>query len=247
MSCGMDVRHLSPVEEAVEEEVAVVGSHASADEMAVERVADSYTPTPAPAGIDFGKWFKPSEDLQQGQVVIIAARWVLVAAGLLLAAWNPAELGELRVQIVLILGLAVANFFLHTRVLMGRPIHATVVYAASAVDIAVVSLIIIAGDGFASGAFVFYFPALLALSVAFKTEATIVFTGAAIAVYGVIATASVITEGDDWATLIARLMMIAGVAVCGNVYWRIERDRRRAAEEAREELKLRVSQATSSD
>ena len=62
-----------------------------------------------------------ADDLAHGQVVIIAARWVLVVAGLILALWDPAPIAELRFQIVFILGLAMVNFYLQAQVLMRRP------------------------------------------------------------------------------------------------------------------------------
>jgi len=111
-----------------------------------------------------------TDDLAHGQVVIIAARWILVMAGLVLALWNPAAMGELQTQVVLLLGLAGVNFFLHARLLMGRPISTPVVYAASVADLTVISIAIIVGGGFDSGLYVFYFPALLAVSVAFRGE-----------------------------------------------------------------------------
>ena len=173
-----------------------------------------------------------TDDLAHGQVVIVAARWILVVAGLVLTLWNPASMGDLRVSIVLILGLAVANFFLHTQVLMGRPASATVVYVASAADIAVISLVLIVGGGFNTIPYVFYFPALLALSVAFPTRVTAIFAGAAIAAYALI---SVLTAGgSDSATVLSQMLMLAAVAVCGNVYWRIEGDRRRDPDQTRE-------------
>ena len=178
--------------------------------------------------------FDSLEDLSHGQVVIIAARWILVGAGLMLALWNPDALGELKIQIMLILSLAVGNFFLHSRVLMGRPVSAIVAYAATAADIVVISLIVIAGGGFDSGLYVFYFPALLALSVAFRTEVTYTFAGAAIVLYGLIASASM--AGGDGAILITRMLMLAAIALCGNIYWRTERDRREAATETRDQL-----------
>ena len=178
-----------------------------------------------------------SDDLAQGQVVIIAARWILVVAGLMLALWNPDAIGDLRIQIVLILALAVGNFYLHAQVLMGRPVIAPVVLGASAADIVVISSIIAAQGGFESHLYVFYFPALLALSVAFRTQVTVAFTGAAIAIYGLIALAA--ASPDDGQVLITRLLMLAGVAMCGNAYWRIERDRRNAAAEPLEELQAR--------
>ena len=156
----------------------------------------------------------------------------------MLAIWDPDAIGELRTQIVLVLGLAVANFYLHAQVLMRRPVSAPLVFAASAADIAVISAIIIAQGGFESNLFVFYFPAILALSVAFRTQVTFTFAGAAIATYATIAAATFI--GDDPQVLITRLLMLAGVAVCGNVFWRIERDRRHAAVEPLEEPKPRI-------
>ena len=194
-------------------------------------------------------WFKSNEDLAYGQMVIIAARWMLVGAGLLLALWNPEALinpenpdamGDLRVQVTLILCLAMVNFFLHAQVLMRKPVLAPVAYAASAGDIAVISLSVLVGGGFDANPFVFYFPAVLALSVAFRTQVTFTFAGAAIAAYGLISLGTM--GADDSATLITQLLMIAAVAFCGNVYWRSERVRRRAAAETREELRAQVRQ-----
>ena len=187
------------------------------------------------------KRFESPEELGHGQVVVVAARWILVGAGLLLALWNPDAMGELRVQIMLIVGLAVGNFFLHSQILMKRPVAAAIAYGASAADIAVISLIVIAAGGLESGLYVFYFPALLALSVAFRTEVTYTFAGAAIAAYGLIASVS-LAGGDEGAVLITRMLMLAAVAVCGNIYWRTERDRRRAATETRDELLKEVRQ-----
>ena len=64
---------------------------------------------------DFLNRSDSTDDLSHGQVVIVAARWILVLAGIFLALWNPAAMGELRIQIVLILALAVGNFYLHAR------------------------------------------------------------------------------------------------------------------------------------
>ena len=78
------------------------------------------------------------------------------------------------------------------------------------------------------------------MSVAFRTQVTFTFAGAAIAAYGLISLGTM--GGDDGAILITRLLMIAAVAVCGNVYWRTERDRRRAATKTREGLRVQVRQ-----
>jgi hypothetical protein len=187
-------------------------------------------------------WLDLAEELTHGQHVIVAARWILVGAGLLLALWNPEAMPELRVQIAMILGLAMANFFLHSRLLMGKPVPPAVAYGATAVDIAVISVLVIADGGLASGLYVFYFPALLALSVAFRTEVTAVFAASAIGIYGVVGLPGVVVA-EDGAALVTRMLMLAAVAVCGNVYWRVERDRRSAAAEELEATPEQVQEA----
>ena len=175
------------------------------------------------------EWFEAPEELAHGQVVIIAARWILVVAGLLLALWNPDAVGELRVQIVFILGLAVANFFLHSQLLMRKTFPAVVAYGASAADIIVISAIVFTAGGYNTILFVFYFPALLAMSVAFRTEVSYTMAAVALALYGLMSLPDV--TGNDTAILITRLLMMTAVAFSGNLYWRTERDRRRAAQE----------------
>jgi hypothetical protein len=187
-------------------------------------------------------WLDLAEELTHGQHVVVAARWILVGAGLLLALWNPEAMPELRVQIALILGLAMANFFLHSRLLMGKPVPPMVAYAATGIDIAVISVLVIADGGLVSGLYVFYFPALLALSVAFRTEVTAVFAASAIGLYALVGSPGVVVA-EDGAALVTRMLMLAAVAVCGNVYWRVERDRRKAAAEEREVANEQVKEA----
>lgn len=177
-------------------------------------------------------------DLAHGQVVIIAARWVLVVAGLMLALWNPDSLGELQVSIVLILGLAVANFFLHAQVLMGKQTLAPVAYAASAADITVISLVLAVGGGFDTIPFVFYFPALLAISVAYPTRVVAAFTGGAVTIYDLISTFT--APADEAAVVLTNILMLGAVAVCGHVYSRIESDRRSSGGETAEARKTPV-------
>ncbi len=165
-------------------------------------------------------------DMDHGQLVVIAARWVLVVAGLLLALWDPAGIGVLRVQIVLILGLAVANFFLQAQFLKNRPVLRDVLYGASVADIAVISLIVVAQGGFSSHVYVFYFPALLAISVAFSPAIVSGFAACSAAVYGAISMAT-LDPGDE-VTLVARMIMMAGVAMCGVAFQNVQRDRRTA-------------------
>ena len=169
-------------------------------------------------------WMESDKELAHGEGVIIAARWILVAAGLVLALWNPAGLIQLQIAIVLILGLAVVNFALQMQVRTKGPLMARVVYATSAADLVAISLLIIAADGFPATPYVFYLPALLAISVTFRTPVTALYAAASIVAYGLIALAT--AAESDLLPVLLQLLILAAVPVCGNVYWRLERDRR---------------------
>lgn len=167
-------------------------------------------------------------DLAHGQVVIVAARWVLVGAGLALALWNPDAIGPLRLQVLALLLIAVANFFLHAQLLRKRGAIDKVGYLASGADLAVISLLLASQGGFDSNLFVFYFPAMLALSVAFQPHLTAVYVGTTMGLYALICFESLGLElnSDHVQTIIVRLLMLAGIAVCGALYQRVERERR---------------------
>ena len=87
-------------------------------------------------------WFQTDDQIeegsQHGQILIITARWALALVGLVLTLNKPQDLFELQLSIVVILSLAVANFFLHVSVLTGRPIQRSYMYAATIGDVAVV-------------------------------------------------------------------------------------------------------------
>jgi hypothetical protein len=167
-----------------------------------------------------------SEDVASGQIVIIAARWVLVLAGLLLTLWQPGTVAELRVHIVALLLLAVGNFYLNAQVLMRKPLPDLTVYAASVADIAVITLLAFSQGGAASGIYIFYFPAIMAFAVAFPGLVTGGFVAAVLLLYG---TLYAVSAGGATSPQVgvARLLMIAAVATCGYLYWRIEASRRK--------------------
>ena len=174
-----------------------------------------------------------TEDLAQGQIVIVTARWILVLAGLVLALWNSTDVGQLRVQVLFILGLAFANFYLHAQILMHKPAINSVIYAASAADLIVISVNILASGLFDSETFAFYFPALLVLSVAFPLYMTAIYTAATASFYGLLGLIAVAFDNADLQTLVIRVTMLIAVAVCGSLYLRMETRRR---EEARQQV-----------
>ncbi len=183
-----------------------------------------------------------SQDLAHGQAVIVTARWLLVLGGLLLALWNPGPIDELRIQILVILLLAMANFYLQAQLLMKRPTVDQVVYAASAADLIFITILILNGHGYESSLYIFYFPAILAFSVAFPTVVTWLYVSGTMFVYAVICLFSPDFGSGNAQIALARLIMIAAVAFCGNRYWRIENARRESTNNARQDLLTQIRQ-----
>ncbi|MCP4357117.1 MAG: hypothetical protein GY796_03750 [Chloroflexi bacterium] len=184
----------------------------------------------------FGKYFRESSELAYGQSVIVAARWILVVTGLFLILWNPDPLNNLRIQVMTIIMLALMNFYLQTQILMGQKALAPVVYAASIVDFVVITLLIWLNGGFASNTYVFYFPAILAISVAFETAVTIGFVGSAASLYFLLCLGTGAVMADNFPALLSRILMMVAIAFCSNLYWHIERNRRSTAQKAHERL-----------
>ena len=92
----------------------------------------------------------------------------------------------------------------------------------------VISLIILAEHGYASPAYIFYFPAVLAISVAFPTIIATGLVGGVVIFYTFVGLLTVPFSGIDVQVLLIRLLMIAAVAACGNLYWRLEHKRHSA-------------------
>lgn len=165
-----------------------------------------------------------SEDLEYGQTVLVWARWILIGTGLLLSFWGPKDLTTLQVQLAAIIALAFGNFYLHVQLLRGHPALDTVVYGASLADIAVVTALVLVQTGYPSPVFIFYFAAVVGISVAFPTWLTAGYTAIVIGVYGLICLFT--APPEDYPAVFTRLLMIAAVAVCGNLFARSETKRR---------------------
>jgi hypothetical protein len=104
-----------------------------------------------------------------------------------------------------------------------------VAYAASALDLVAVTVLVLSQGG-DSPTWVLYFPALVALSVAFEPMVTIEFAIITAGVYGVIASNRLPAEIDRGPIVLTRVLMLSAVAFCGGVYWFVEHDRRRRLE-----------------
>jgi hypothetical protein len=180
-----------------------------------------------------------TEDVAAGQAVIVTARWLLVAAGLLLALVAPPSAATLRWEVVLILALAVCNFGLHAQVLRRRPAAGPVAYLASAADVAIITALVATDGGAASGLYVFYFPAIFVVAVAFPLAAAAAYAAATVGVY--LAVCALTLPAASSRDLVVRGVALAGVAVCGAVYARIEARRRSGGLGARPDAAAEVA------
>jgi len=209
----------------------------------------SLTPPTAPTsseksrGLDSFVGTIRSEDLASGQTVLVWARWILIGTGLLLSFWTPKDLLTLQVQLAAIIALAFGNFYLHVQLLRGRPALDNVVYGASIADIAVVTALVLVQGGYPSPVFIFYFAAIVGISVAFPTVVTAGYTALVVGVYGVISLATATT--DEYPAVFIRLLTIAAVAVCGNLFARHEAERRAEAIRRHTEMLDEIEQKSS--
>jgi hypothetical protein len=183
-----------------------------------------------------------SEDLAHGQTVLVWARWILIGTGLLLSFWGPKDLLTLQVQLAAIIALAFGNFYLHVQLLRGHPAIDNVVYGASLADLSVVTALVLVQHGYPSPVFIFYFAAIVGISVAFPTFLTAGYTAITVGVYGIIALATAPVEA--YPAIFTRLLMIAAVAVVGNLFARSESNRRAEAIRVQAEMLDEAEQKT---
>ena len=170
----------------------------------------------------------------QGQMILVVARWVLVIAGLALVLWNSGPIDTLRFKILFLLLLAGGNFYLGAQVLRRRPMANWIVYAASLADILIISLIIISEGGFDSNTYIFYYPAILAISVAFPVIGTALYAAGAVTIYGLISLVSMSWNEGNFQVLVTRILMIVAVAVIGALYRQMENKRNQQITNAQE-------------
>lgn len=169
------------------------------------------------------------EDLFYGQVVIIVARWFLICAGVVLSLWSATSVDAVMLPIGLMIVLMTMNFYLHGRYLMKQPVQAPLVYLSSAIDLVVITGIVVfwtqgRGTGLESPFFVFYYPALLAFALVFRPRISLGFAAVVVAVYLlVVLVGSGVGDLRAQKTLLERVVTMAATAGLGAYYWRIQR------------------------
>jgi len=174
-----------------------------------------------------------AEDIFFGQVVMIWARWFLIGAGTIFFLWTAQKSTQVALGILPIVALMVLNFYLHGRYLLERPSNIVQITAASTIDVALVSAIVLVWQsntapgltGLGSPFFVLYYPVLLAFAFVMPRWLTLIFTASTAAVYAAICLPD-LTSITTAKVLVLRLATLAAMGGIGTFYWRIQRSRR---------------------
>ena len=183
-----------------------------------------------------------AEDVFFGQAVMIWARWFLIAGSLILALWTVDSVTQVVIGTLPVVGLMAMNFYLHGRYLAGRPANPLLIGMASLLDLAAITMVVLVWPGLRgleSQFFVMYYPIVLAFAFVMPRKAAIAYTLAALGAYTgacVIGGISSFIEAEGTAVdmgsvevLVMRLITLAAMGGLGTYYWRIQRNRRRAA------------------
>ena len=173
-----------------------------------------------------------AEDIYFGQVVANWARWSIIGAALMLVLWTSEDTFRLILGVLPIVGLMVVNFYLHGRYLANRPANGLLVAVASAIDIALITSLILlwpSNSAVGSGLFVLYFPALVAFAFIMRPRISIGFTACVLGIYALAVVTSdpgILASMEAIETLVARLITLASVGILAAYFWRVQRRRR---------------------
>lgn len=171
------------------------------------------------------------EDLFFGQTVLLWARWSVIVAGIALVLWTSNSIAYLTATVPFFLVLMAVNFFLHGRYVTGNPLNRTVVMVASAIDLILITGIVVlwpGQKGLDNQFFVLYLPVVFAFALVFTRRIEVAYTGLAMLAYALacILTGTISFKlGHDTKTLVMRLIVIATMGFLGNYYFRIQRIR----------------------
>ena len=175
-----------------------------------------------------------AEDIFFGQLVIIYARWFVIVAMVVLALWSTSSVSQLVGAVFFIVPLMAINFFVHGRYLMEKPANKMLLTLLSAVDLLVITLLILfwpADRGLLSQFYIFYYPFILAFAFVSVARNSIIYTVFALVLYTaacLFVDMPLMFESVWLERLTIRLITMAAMGLLGAYYWRIQRSRMRA-------------------
>lgn len=177
------------------------------------------------------------EDIFFGQLAVIWARWFLILAGGIVILWSADQLGGLVVGVIAIAAMMAMNFYLHGRYIVEKPVNARLIQVTCVLDLAIITLLLLfwpVEKRIDNQFFVFYYPVVLAFAFVMNRRLALSYTLAAVVIYFLV-TFPFLDFNDPvlfqkgLKHLILRAIALAAVGWLGTYYWRIQRDRRRAA------------------
>ena len=177
-----------------------------------------------------------TEGLRYAAWVSVWARWVIWAAVMVEAAYQPELNGGTYIPFILLHVMVVGcNAWVHRRLASGKRVTWSWVLFLSITDFVIITASIVSDAGFDNFHYLAYYPALALVAVICPSLVlSLVWTTAVAAFYGVWC----LTQGsgldfaaDDEVVLTARLAAMYAVVVAVNVVARFERTRRRRSGE----------------
>ncbi len=180
------------------------------------------------------------EDVFSGQVVIIGARWFLIATGIIMLLWTAVDRAQpavLLAGVAPLIALMGLNFFLHGRYMLGRPLNPNFVLLTGILDLAIITLLVLfwpGTKGLENQFFVFYYVIVLAFAMSMPRRTEVAYTVAAIVLYAAVVLPFLDYTGlveiqEDAKSLLIRLIALGAMGGLGNFYFRIFRRRRAEA------------------
>ena len=172
-----------------------------------------------------------AEDVFFGQIVIIWARWFLIAAGAVITLWSATDMLQLTVAILTLIVLMAMNFFAHARYMTGQPVNKLMLLLANLVDLVIITVLISfwsKQSGLNSNFFILYYPILFTWALVFSPSTTALFSLITLTAY---TTACLVTTAPalmlsvaGFELLCIRLITLGAMAGLGTYYYRRQRD-----------------------
>ena len=177
------------------------------------------------------------DDYVLSQRVAVVVRWFLLATWLVLLNYRP-DLDMIALLPLNIMGMALAllNGYLHWRIIKDRPISARYVIAMGVIELSIITAGIGLNNRFDNTFFVFYYPALLGISLVFSSR-RLSFTMVSLVAVAYATVSLTLQPGVDFQlagekTLLVRIATLFAVVAAANLMTRIERTRRLQAVQA---------------
>ena len=172
------------------------------------------------------------DDYRPTVAIAVAVRWLLVSAFLAMVNYRGDHTSTWMIFNGLGVGMVLANGFMTWRLLAHRPITWHYALGIGLLDLAVITVALYVSNGLQNGSYVFYYPALLGLSLMFPRRASFSILAVVIALYvGMALTVSptLSTDLHQEKLLFVRVVTMVGIVATGILLAGWERGQRREA------------------